>query len=116
MHIDPSFKFLMIGFVPSSWQLNSVEWTWKPRWKSSEQEEIASNEEASKGFPEKTEFGLNLGGALGLEITEAKSQEGHWEVWAIWPRFSITVKQVAFYIVEQDYTKFTDEGGPWGEV
>ena len=35
------------------------------------------NEEASKGFPEKMEFGLNLGRALGLEITEAKSQKGH---------------------------------------
>lgn len=89
---------------------------WKTWWKSSEQEEITLNEEASKGFPEKMEFGLNLGGALGLEITKAKSQKGRWEVWAVWPRFSITVKQVAFYIEEQDYTKFTYEVGPWGEV
>ena len=89
---------------------------WKTWWKSSEQEEITLNEEASKGFPEKMEFGLNLGRALGLEITEAKSQKGHWEVWAMWPRFSITGKQVAFYIIEQDYTKFTYEVGPWGEV
>lgn len=51
---------------------------WKTWWKSSEQEEITLNEEASKGFPEKMEFGLNLGGALGLETLKAKSQKERW--------------------------------------